>query len=58
MIGMFDLTQAAKVIGSGTNMASYIVPMSVAACYYLLIVYVLTFAIKLIERRLRASDNR
>ena len=58
MIGMYDLTQAAKVIGSGTNMASYIVPMSVAACYYLVIVYVLTFAIKLIERRLRASDNR
>lgn len=58
MIGMFDLTQAAKIIGSGYNMASYIVPMSVAACFYLAIVYLLTFAIKLIERRLRAGDKR
>ncbi len=58
MIGMYDLTQAAKVIGAGNNMASYIVPMTVAACYYLAIVYILTFAIKKIEGRLRAGDNR
>lgn len=58
MIGMYDLTQAAKVIGAGNNMASYIVPMSVAACFYLAIVYTLTFAIKKIERRLRAGDKR
>lgn len=58
MIGMYDLTQAAKVIGAGNNMASYIVPMSVAACFYLAIVYLLTFAIKRIETRLRASDKR
>ncbi len=58
MIGMYDLTQAAKVIGAGNNMASYIVPMSVAACFYLAIVYALTFLIKGIERRLRASDRR
>ena len=58
MIGMYDLTQAAKVIGAGNNMASYIVPMSVAACFYLAIVYLLTFAIKIIERRLRAGDKR
>lgn len=58
MIGMYDLTQAAKVIGAGNNMASYIVPMTVAACYYLTIVYVLTFVIKKIEGRLRAGDNR
>ena len=31
MIGMYDLTQAAKVIGAGNNIASYVVPMSVAA---------------------------
>ena len=49
MIGMYDLTQAAKVIGAGNNMASYIVPMSVAACFYLAIVYLLTFVIKKIE---------
>ena len=58
MIGMYDLTQAAKVIGAGNNMASYIVPMSVAACFYLAIVYLLTFVIKKIEGRLRAGDKR
>ena len=58
MIGMFDLTMTAKIIGSGNNMASYIVPMSVVALFYLAIVYLLTFAIKLIEKRLRASDKR
>ena len=57
MIGMYDLTMAAKIIGSGNNMASYIVPMSVVALFYLAIVYLLTFAIKLIEKRLRASDK-
>ena len=57
MIGMYDLTQAAKVIGAGNNMASYIVPMTVAACFYLAIVYLLTFAIKSIEKRLRAGDK-
>ena len=43
MIGMYDLTMAAKIVGSGNNMASYIVPMSVAALFYLAIVYLLTF---------------
>lgn len=58
MIGMYDLTMAAKIIGSGNNMASYIVPMTVVAIFYLMIVYLLTFGIKLIEKRLRASDKR
>lgn len=58
MIGMYDLTFAAKVIGGGNNMASYIVPMTVVAMFYLAIVYALTFAIKIIERRLRAGDKR
>lgn len=58
MVGMFDLTMAAKIIGSGNNMASYIIPMSVVAMFYLLIVYALTFGIKIIEGRLRASDKR
>jgi len=58
MIGMFDLTNAAKIIGSGQNMASYVVPMTVVALFYLAIVYLLTLVIKLIERRLRASDKR
>lgn len=58
MIGMFDLTMAAKIIGSGNNMASYLIPMSVVALFYLGIVYLLTLGIKLIERRLRAGDKR
>ncbi len=58
MIGMFDLTMAAKIIGSGNYMASYIVPMAVVALFYLAIVYLLTFGIKKIEKRLRASDRR
>lgn len=58
MIGMYDLTMAAKVIGGGNNMASYLVPMSAAAVFYLVIVYLLTFLIKLLERRLRAGDQR
>lgn len=57
MIGLYDLTQASKIIGAGNNMASYIVPMTVAACFYLAIVYALTFAIKRIEKRLRAGDR-
>ncbi len=58
MVGMYDLTMSAKIIGSGNNMASYIVPMSVVAVFYLAIVYLLTFAIKKIESRLRVSDKR
>lgn len=58
MIGMYDLTMAAKIIGSGNNMASYIVPMTVVALFYLAVVYLLTFVIKRIERRLRTSDKR
>ncbi len=58
MVGMYDLTQAAKVIGAGNNMASYIVPMTVAACFYLAVVYLLAFVIKKIEKRLRTSDKR
>lgn len=58
MIGMYDLTMAAKIIGSGNNMASYIVPMTVVALFYLAIVYLLTFGIKMIEKRLRAGDKR
>ena len=58
MIGLIDLTQAAKIIGAGNNLASYVVPMVAAALFYLAIVYLLTFGIKQIEKRLRASDKR
>ena len=57
MIGMYDLTFAAKVIGGGNNMASYLIPMTVVAMFYLVIVYALTLGIKIIERRLRAGDK-
>ncbi len=56
--GIFDLTVAAKTIAGPNNLANFLVPMTVAALFYLAIVYSLTFAIKCIERRLRASDKR
>ena len=57
MIGMVDLTQASKIIGSGQNLASYLAPMVVVALCYLAIVYFLTFVVKVIERRLRKGDK-
>lgn len=58
MVGMYDLNMAAKDIGSGRNMSSYIVPMFVAALFYLAVVYLITFIIKGIEKGLRKSDLR
>lgn len=58
MVGMYDLNMAAKDIGSGQNMASYVVPMFVAALFYLAVVYLISFAINLLEKRLRRSDAR
>lgn len=58
MVGLIDLTFAAKIIGSGQNMASYIVPMLFVAIFYLAMVYVITLIINFIERRMRASDKR
>ena len=58
MVGLYDLNMAAKDIGSGQNMASYIVPMFTAALFYLAVVYIITFAIKRVEKRLSKSDMR
>lgn len=58
MVGMYDLNMAAKDIGSGQNMASYVVPMFVAALFYLAVVYLITFVIKRVEKHLRRSDVR
>ncbi|MBQ7907086.1 MAG: amino acid ABC transporter permease [Clostridia bacterium] len=58
MFGIYDLTMVATIIGGGNEMSSYLVPMCVAALFYLGIVYLLTFFISLIEKRLRASDKR
>ena len=58
MVGMYDLNMAAKDIGSGQNMASYIVPMFTAALFYLAIIYLITFIMRKIEKGLRKSDLR
>ena len=58
MVGLYDLNMAAKDIGSGQNMASYVVPMFVAALFYLATIYLITFVVKRIEKRLRRSDVR
>ena len=58
MVGMYDLNMAAKDIGSGQNMASYIVPMFVAALFYLATIYLITFIVRRIEESLRKSDLR
>lgn len=58
MVGMYDLNMAAKDIGSGQNMASYIVPMFVAALFYLATIYLITFIVRRIEKSLRKSDLR
>lgn len=58
MVGMYDLNMAAKDIGSGQNMASYVVPMFTAALFYLAVVYLITFVIRIVEKRLRRSDVR
>lgn len=58
MVGMYDLNMAAKDIGSGQNMASYIVPMFVAALFYLATIYLIIFIVKRVEKNLRKSDLR
>lgn len=58
MVGMYDLNMAAKDIGSGQNMASYLVPMVVAALFYLVTIYLITFVVQKIEKSLRKSDLR
>lgn len=58
MVGMYDLNMAAKDIGSGQNMASYVVPMFTAALFYLAVVYLISFVIKRVEKRMRRSDAR
>ncbi|MDD4839335.1 MAG: amino acid ABC transporter permease [Clostridia bacterium] len=58
MVGLIDLTFSAKIVGSGQNMADYLVPMCVAAMFYLVMVYIIASILKIIERRLRKSDRR
>lgn len=58
MVGMYDLNMAAKDIGSGQNMASYVVPMFTAALFYLAVVHLISFVVKRIEKRMRRADAR
>ena len=58
MVGMYDLNMAAKDIGSGQNMASYLVPIFTAALFYLGTIYLISFIVKRIEKSLRKSDLR
>lgn len=53
----FDLTQASKTISISLG-GNYFAPTLVAGCFYLAIVYLITFVISLVERRLKTSDKR
>lgn len=57
MVGIVDLTFAAKIIGAGNEMATYLAPMIVAALFYLAVVYLLVFVIRLIEKKLKQSEQ-
>ena len=57
MVGLIDLTFAAKIVGAGDKMADYFVPMMVVALFYLAIVYILTFILRKLERKLRESEQ-
>lgn len=56
LVGIMDLTFAAKNIAG--ILYDYIVPMSIAAMFYLIIVVGLTKFMKFVERRLSNSDKR
>lgn len=58
MVGLYDLNMAAKDIGSGQNMASYIVPMFVAGLFYLAVVYFITFIVRRIEVHYKRSERK
>ena len=51
----FDLNQATSAINK--DLANYLAPAILAGLLYLAIVYLITFAIKLIERRFARSDK-
>ncbi len=57
MVGIVDLTFAAKIIGAGNEMATYLAPMVVAALFYLAVVYLLIFGIRSIEKKLKQSEQ-
>ena len=56
MVAVVDLTNAFQILAGGTY--EFIVPYIVLALFYLVMVLTLSLIIKIIERRLRASDKR
>ena len=55
-ITVIDMTKAFQNIGAANY--DYFMPYIVLALCYLVIVYIITLIVKLIERRMRASDRR
>lgn len=55
-ITVIDLTKSFQNIGAANY--DYFIPYIVLALCYLVIVYIITIIVKLIERRMRASDRR
>lgn len=55
-IAIVDLTKAFKQLGDGNY--NYIIPYLMLAIVYLVLVLIITLLVKLLERRLRASDKR
>ena len=56
MVAVVDLTNAFQTLASGIY--EFIIPFIVLALFYLIIVLILSLIIRVIERRLRASDKR
>ena len=54
-IGVMDLTKAFREIGAANY--EYTIPYLILAIAYLILVYAASSAVKLVERRLRASDR-
>lgn len=54
-ISLIDITSAAQLIGARTY--DILIPLIIAALFYLVIVIVLTYLIKAMERRLAKSDR-
>ena len=52
----FDLNQAVTTLNF--ELASYMAPALIAALLYLAIVYAITLAIKLFERKMQSNDKR
>ncbi len=55
-ITVVDLTRAFQNVGAANY--EYFIPYIILALCYLVIVYLITWAVKLLERRMRASDRR